>query len=172
MIHTCRKTGQPYHNVIVWNDTRTRAICEELKRSSVSRRVTQGHARIIHRTTQGEHPIIHIFPVPTTTDNPLPHHHHHHQVDGIDRFRAATGLPIAPYFSASKILWLLEHVPGLREAAAKGEAIFGTLDTWLIYKLTGGFHASRGGTGLVAAARLLTPPFFTFTESKSLPCPS
>lgn len=58
-------------------------------------------------------------------------------MDGIDRFRDATGLPIATYFSASKILWLLENVPGLREAAAKGEAVFGTIDTWLIYKLTG-----------------------------------
>jgi glycerol kinase len=60
-------------------------------------------------------------------------------VDGIDRFRDATGLPIATYFSASKLLWLLENVPGLREAAEAGEAVFGTIDTWLIYKLTGGW---------------------------------
>lgn len=58
-------------------------------------------------------------------------------MDGIDRFREVTGLPIAPYFSASKILWLLENVPGLRAAALAGEAVFGTVDTWLIYKLTG-----------------------------------
>jgi glycerol kinase len=58
-------------------------------------------------------------------------------VDGIDRFRDATGLPIATYFSASKLLWLLENVPGLREDAERGEAVFGTIDTWLIYKLTG-----------------------------------
>lgn len=69
---------------------------------------------------------------------PNPNPYQPQQVDGIDRFRDTTGLPIAPYFSASKILWLLENVPGLREAAAKGEAVFGTLDTWLIYKLTGG----------------------------------
>ena len=76
---------------------------------------------------------------------PLPTHTHHppyyinplSQVDGIDRFREVTGLPIAPYFSASKILWLLENVPGLRGAALAGEAVFGTVDTWLIYKLTG-----------------------------------
>lgn len=58
-------------------------------------------------------------------------------MDGIDRFREVTGLPIAPYFSASKILWLLENVPGLREAALAGQAVFGTVDTWLIYNLTG-----------------------------------
>lgn len=71
-------------------------------------------------------------------------------MDGIDRFRDATGLPIAPYFSASKILWLLENVPGLREDAAKGEAVFGTIDTWLIYKLTG---ACLGALGRVRRRR-------------------
>jgi glycerol kinase len=51
--------------------------------------------------------------------------------------RARTGLVLDPYFSASKIEWLLEHVEGLRERALAGRALFGTVDSWLIYKLTG-----------------------------------
>ncbi len=51
--------------------------------------------------------------------------------------RARTGLVLDPYFSATKIQWLLEHVPGLRERAREGRAVFGTIDSWLIFKLTG-----------------------------------
>ncbi|HZL48940.1 MAG TPA: glycerol kinase GlpK [Solirubrobacteraceae bacterium] len=51
--------------------------------------------------------------------------------------RARTGLVLDPYFSATKIEWLLEHVPGLRERARDGTAVFGTVDSWLIFKLTG-----------------------------------
>ncbi len=51
--------------------------------------------------------------------------------------RERTGLVLDPYFSASKIEWLLEHVEGLRERALAGRALFGTVDSWLIYKLTG-----------------------------------
>jgi len=53
------------------------------------------------------------------------------------RFRERTGLVIATYFSGPKIRWLLDHVPGLREDAERGEALFGTIDTWLIWNLTG-----------------------------------
>jgi glycerol kinase len=51
--------------------------------------------------------------------------------------RARTGLVLDPYFSATKIAWLLEHVPGLRERARDGRAVFGTVDSWLAFKLTG-----------------------------------
>ncbi|WP_165449425.1 glycerol kinase GlpK [Krasilnikovia cinnamomea] len=54
-----------------------------------------------------------------------------------DEFRRRTGLPLAPYFSGSKLAWLLENVPGLRERAEAGEVLFGTMDSWLIWKLTG-----------------------------------
>ncbi|CAM9602905.1 unnamed protein product [Discosporangium mesarthrocarpum] len=57
---------------------------------------------------------------------------------GIDRFRKRTGLPVSPYFSATKILWLFENVPGVRSACESGDAVFGTIDTWLVWKLTGG----------------------------------
>jgi glycerol kinase len=52
--------------------------------------------------------------------------------------RTRTGLVIDPYFSATKIAWLLEHVPGARDRAAAGDLAFGTVDSWLIWKLTGG----------------------------------
>ena len=60
-----------------------------------------------------------------------------------DRIQRSTGLRIDAYFSATKIRWLLDHVPGAHLAAAKGELAFGTIDSWLIWKLTGGrVHAT------------------------------
>ncbi len=60
------------------------------------------------------------------------------QQDGsAEQIRAKTGLPTDPYFSATKLEWLLQNVPGLRERAANGRALFGTVDTWLIWKMTG-----------------------------------
>lgn len=56
---------------------------------------------------------------------------------GEDRFRAKTGLPLATYFSGPKLNWILENVDGARRRAEKGELLFGTIDTWLIWKLTG-----------------------------------
>jgi len=77
-----RKTGQPYYNAIVWQDTRTKGICDELAENG-----------------------------------------------GLDRFRAATGLPLSTYFSGPKIKWILENVDGVRSAANDGTAIFGTIDS-------------------------------------------
>jgi glycerol kinase len=64
---------------------------------------------------------------------------------GQDRFRAATGLPLATYFSALKLKWLLDNVPGVRALADSGHALFGTMDSWLLWNLTG---AARGGVHL------------------------
>ncbi|VFU08583.1 glycerol kinase GlpK [Methylocella tundrae] len=61
---------------------------------------------------------------------------------GQDRFRQKTGLPLATYFSAPKIRWMLDAIPGLRRDAETGDAIFGTMDSWLIWKLTGGPSAT------------------------------
>ncbi len=91
-----RRTGQPYHNAIVWQDTRTDRLCAELAGA-----------------------------------------------EGPDRFRAKVGLPLSTYFSGPKIRWLLDNVPGLREAARRGDALFGTIDTWLIWNLTGGVTGAR-----------------------------
>ncbi|NPV38081.1 MAG: glycerol kinase GlpK [Brevinematales bacterium] len=70
--------------------------------------------------------------------------------EGIYRFQKKTGLPIATYFSGPKIAWLLEHIPDLREKANKGEVAFGTIDSWLIYRLTG-----RHMTDVTNASRTL-----------------
>jgi glycerol kinase len=61
---------------------------------------------------------------------------------GIDRFRAETGLPLATYFSGPKIAWLLENDPGLRARAERGELCFGTIDSWVVWNLTGGRHVT------------------------------
>ena len=55
-----------------------------------------------------------------------------------DDVRARTGLELDPYFSATKLAWLLDHVPGARERAERGELAFGTIDSWLVWHLTGG----------------------------------
>ena len=91
-----RRTGQPVHNAIVWQDRRTEPLCAQLR-------------------AQGLEPMI----------------------------QHATGLRIDAYFSATKLRWLLDHVNGAHIAAAKGELAFGTVDSWLLWKLTGGrVHAT------------------------------
>ncbi len=86
-----RKTGQPVHHAIVWQDRRAEPACAQLRE--------QGHAATI---------------------------------------QAKTGLLIDAYFSGTKLQWLLDQVPGAREAAERGELAFGTVDSWLIWKLTHG----------------------------------
>ncbi len=54
------------------------------------------------------------------------------------RYQETTGLPIATYFSATKLMWLLKNVPGLRKKAEEGSALFGTIDSWIVYNLTNG----------------------------------
>ena len=56
---------------------------------------------------------------------------------GQDRFRERCGLPLANYFSGPKLMWLLDHVKGLRARAETGDVLFGTIDSWLIWRFTG-----------------------------------
>lgn len=86
-----RKTGEPIHNAIVWQDRRTAGFCQDLRDA--------GHA---------------------------------------DMFADRTGLLIDPYFSATKLKWILDNVEGARTKARNGDLLFGTVDTFLIWKLTGG----------------------------------
>ncbi|MBS0390524.1 MAG: glycerol kinase GlpK [Proteobacteria bacterium] len=86
-----RKTGQPLHHAIVWQDRRAEPACAELR--------AQGHAAAI---------------------------------------QAKTGLLVDAYFSGTKLQWLLDNVPGARAQAERGELAFGTVDSWLIWQLTGG----------------------------------
>ena len=74
---------------------------------------------------------------------------------GADRFRAQTGLPLATYFSGPKLRWLLDNVPGLRAAAHNGDALFGTIDTFLIWHLTGGSQGGIHVTDVTNAGRTM-----------------
>ncbi|MFB3778091.1 MAG: glycerol kinase GlpK [Bryobacteraceae bacterium] len=64
------------------------------------------------------------------------------EVHGQEYFRKKTGLPLATYFSALKVRWLLENVPGARRRAESGELLFGNIDSFLVWKLTGGLHVT------------------------------
>lgn len=72
-----------------------------------------------------------------------------------DLVRERTGLPPSTYFSGGKLSWLLEHVEGLRTAASRGEALFGTIDSWLIWNLTGGVNGGLHVTDVTNASRTM-----------------
>ena len=103
-----RRTGKPYCNALVWQDTRTDKFCGELAKEG-----------------------------------------------GQDRFREKTGLPLATYFSGPKIRWILDNVTGVREAAERGDALFGNIDTWIIWNLTGGPDGGVHVTDVSNASRTL-----------------
>jgi len=103
-----RSSGKPIHNALVWQDTRTDQICNELSADG-----------------------------------------------GQDRFRAATGLPIATYFSGPKIRWILDNVEGARARAEAGELLFGNIDTWVIWNITGGPDGGAHVTDVTNASRTM-----------------
>ncbi len=103
-----RRTGVPYYNAIVWQDTRTDKIATALEKD--------GHGELI---------------------------------------RERAGLPPAPYFAGGKIQWILENVDGVREDAESGHAIFGTVDSWLIWWLTGGPDDGLHMTDVTNASRTM-----------------
>jgi glycerol kinase len=103
-----RLSGQPVYNAIVWQDTRTDEICNEL-------------------SSEG----------------------------GQDRFRPKTGLPIATYFSGPKIKWILDNVDGARDKAQNGDLIFGNIDTFVIWHLTGGGDGGAHVTDVTNASRTM-----------------
>jgi len=74
---------------------------------------------------------------------------------GQNRFRQTTGLPIAAYFSGPKIKWILDHIPEAKTAALKGDALFGTMETWVIWWLTGGPGKGAHVTDVTNASRTL-----------------
>ncbi|MEU5627586.1 FGGY family carbohydrate kinase [Streptomyces tendae] len=105
-----RATGKPVHNAIVWQDTRTSALCRQLGGT-----------------------------------------------DGQDRFREPTGLPLASYFSGPKVAWLLDHVPGLRARAERGEIAFGTMDSWLVWRGPSPSPGRWCGGSATSSASSVTP---------------
>ncbi|SFR85979.1 glycerol kinase [Agromyces sp. CF514] len=74
---------------------------------------------------------------------------------GVERFKAKVGLPLATYFSGTKIVWILENVPGAREKAEAGDLLFGTTDTWVLWNLTGGVEGGVHATDVTNASRTL-----------------
>jgi glycerol kinase len=116
-----RETGKPYYPAIVWQDTRTDAICHQLAKDG-----------------------------------------------GQDRFRDITGLPLATYFAGPKMTWMLENVEGLREAAESGRAVFGTIDTWLLWHLTGGVEGGLHLTDATNASRTLLMDLRTLDWDESM----
>jgi glycerol kinase len=103
-----RSSGRPVYNAIVWQDTRTDQICNELASDG-----------------------------------------------GQDRFRAKTGLPIATYFSGPKIKWILDNVDGARDKAEGGDLLFGNIDTFVIWQLTGGTDGGVHVTDVTNASRTM-----------------
>ncbi len=87
---------------------------------------------------------------------------------GGNRFADATGLPLATYFSASKVAWILDHVPGARAAAESGNLLFGTPDTWVIWNLTGGTRGGIHVTDVTNASRTLLMDLRTLDWSDEL----
>jgi glycerol kinase len=103
-----RRTGRPYYNAIVWQDTRTDRIAAALDRD--------GRGEVIRRKA---------------------------------------GLPPATYFSGGKLQWILDNVPGVRADAERGDAIFGTTDSWLLWNLTGGTDGGVHVTDVTNASRTM-----------------
>jgi glycerol kinase len=87
---------------------------------------------------------------------------------GSDLFRKKTGLPLATYFSASKIVWILDNVEGARAAAEAGELAFGTPDSWLLWNLTGGVDGGVHATDVTNASRTLLMDLETCAWDKDL----
>ncbi len=103
-----KTSGKPVYNAIVWQDTRTDQIIQQLG----------GDA-------------------------------------GPERFKQQVGLPLATYFSGPKIKWILENVPGVRDAALEGQVVFGNIDTWVIWNLTGGVNGGKHVTDVTNASRTM-----------------
>ena len=104
-----RSTGQPVYNAIVWQDTRTAGIVEQLGALG----------------------------------------------GGADRYKDKVGLPLATYFSGPKVRWILDNVDGARERAERGELLMGTIDSWLIWNMTGGADGGLHLTDVSNASRTM-----------------
>jgi glycerol kinase len=103
-----RNTGEPVMNALVWQDTRTDKLVDELSRDG-----------------------------------------------GQDRFRSKVGLPLAAYFSGPKVAWVLDNVEGARDRAEAGDLMFGNIDTWCIWNLTGGTDGGLHITDVSNASRTM-----------------
>jgi glycerol kinase len=87
---------------------------------------------------------------------------------GTDRFRERCGLPLATYFSGPRIRWLLDHYPGLRPRAERGDVLFGTIESWLVWNLTGGPAGGLHMTDVTNASRTMQMNIQTLTWDPQL----
>ena len=87
---------------------------------------------------------------------------------GQDRFQKKVGLPLSTYFSGPKINWILENVEGVKEAALSGKAVFGNMDTWLIWNLTGGVDGGVHVTDVTNASRTMLMDLKTLQWDKEI----
>ncbi|WP_107654581.1 glycerol kinase GlpK [Nocardia suismassiliense] len=87
---------------------------------------------------------------------------------GAQRIREICGLPLATYFAAPRLRWLLDTIPGLRDRAERGEVLFGTMETWLIWNLTGGVDGGLHLTDVTNASRTLLMNLTTLTWDAEL----
>ncbi|MFO7717528.1 MAG: glycerol kinase GlpK [Thermodesulfobacteriota bacterium] len=87
---------------------------------------------------------------------------------GQDRFRARTGLPVATYFAGPKIKWILDKVPAARQAAEQGNALYGTMETWLIWWLTGGPKGGAHVTDVTNASRTMLMDLYSLQWDDSI----
>ena len=86
----------------------------------------------------------------------------------VERYKATVGLPLATYFSGTKIVWILENVPGAREQADAGKLLFGTTDSWVLWNLTGGIDGGVHATDVTNASRTLFMDLKTLTWDQSI----
>lgn len=77
------------------------------------------------------------------------------RLGGRDALMERAGIPIVPYFSGTKLRWILDHHPEIRAAAERGDAVFGTVDSWVVWNLTGGTHGGAHVTDVTNASRTL-----------------
>lgn len=87
---------------------------------------------------------------------------------GQDAYRPRTGLPLTTYFSGLKVKWLMENVPAVREAAEAGHAMFGNIDTWVLYNLTGGVNGGVHITDVTNASRTMLMDISSLTWSDEM----
>ncbi|MGI8578847.1 MAG: glycerol kinase GlpK [Nocardioidaceae bacterium] len=116
-----KTTGKPVYNAIVWQDTRTQKICDELAKDG-----------------------------------------------GNDRYKAKVGLPLATYFSGPKVRWILDNVDGAREKAEAGDLLFGNLDTWVLWNLTGGTNGGVHVTDVTNASRTMLMDLSTLSWDEGI----
>ena len=117
-----KTTGEPVCNAIVWQDTRTQKICDELAGDT-----------------------------------------------GAEKYKAKVGLPLATYFSGPKVKWILDNVEGAREKAEAGDLLFGNMDTWVIWNLTGGAeHDGRHVTDVTNASRTMLMDLSTLSWDEGI----